>query len=219
MLDCTYVNHCFIRISSNYAELYADTCTIPAYLKCLSCSVIVWLVNVYCSVCWIWVIFVCICSGNVFLDLMFETYSWLMCFLTMWYCSFQNVLAMVFCQWKINYRVQDVEIWRRNVECHDLTFGVQRVMQRVTRRRKRALVWKSKQNQCDNEVLNAYQLAKTRRMDRNHTDKYQVSLCLYFETYISWVHAFIDFEFELCKCATSSAKTFWKNQYDCLSCW
>ena len=54
----------------------------------------------------------------------------------------------------------------------------------VTRRRKRAFVRKSKQNQCDNEVLNAYQfeLAKTRRMDRNHTDKYQVSLCLYFET-------------------------------------
>ena len=74
-----------------------------------------------------------------------------------------------------------MEIWRRNVECHDLTFGVQRVMLRVTRRRKRAFVWKSKQNQCDNEFLNAYQLAMTRRMDRNHTDKYQVSLCLYFE--------------------------------------
>ena len=74
-----------------------------------------------------------------------------------------------------------MEIWRCNVECHDLTFGVQRVMLRVTRRRKRAFVWKSKQNQCDNELLNAYQLAMTRRMDRNHTDKYQVSLCLYFE--------------------------------------
>ena len=79
------------------------------------------------------------------------------------------------------YHAQDVEIWRRNVECHDLTFGVQRVMLRVTRRRKRAFVWKSKQNQCDNEVLNAYQLAMTRRMECNHTDKYQVSLCLYFE--------------------------------------
>ena len=54
-------------------------------------------------------------------------------------------------------------------------------MLRVTRRRKRAFVWKSKQNQCDNELLNAYQLAMTRRMDCNHTDKYQVSLCLYFE--------------------------------------
>ena len=74
-----------------------------------------------------------------------------------------------------------MEIWRRNVECHDLTFGVQRVMLRVTRRRKRAFVWKSKQNQCDNELLNACQFAMTRRMDRNHTDKYQVSLCLYFE--------------------------------------
>ena len=31
-------------------------------------------------------------------------------------------------------------MWRRNVECHDLTFGVQRVMLRVTRRRKRAFV-------------------------------------------------------------------------------
>ena len=51
-------------------------------------------------------------------------------------------------------------------------------MLRVTRRRKRAFVWKSKQNQCDNKLLNAYQLAMTCRMDRNHTDKYQVSLCL-----------------------------------------
>ena len=74
-----------------------------------------------------------------------------------------------------------MEIWRRNVECRDLTFGVQRVMLQVTRRRKRAFVWKSKQNQCDNELLNAYQLSMTRRMDRNHADKYQVSLCLYFE--------------------------------------
>ena len=55
-------------------------------------------------------------------------------------------------------------------------------MLRVTRRRKRAFVWKSKLNQCDYELLNAYQLAMTRRMDRNHTDKYQVSLCHYFET-------------------------------------
>ena len=83
---------------------------------------------------------------------------------------------------KLIYHAQNVEIWRRNVECHDLTFCVQRVMLRVTRRRKRAFVWNSKQNQCDNELLNAYQLAMTRRMDRNHTDKYQVSLCLYFET-------------------------------------
>ena len=51
---------------------------------------------------------------------------------------------------------------------------------RVTRRRKRAFVWKSKQNQCDNELLNAYHLAMTRRMDRNHTDKYQVSLGIVF---------------------------------------
>ena len=74
-----------------------------------------------------------------------------------------------------------MEICRRNVECYDLTFGVQRVMLRVTRRRKRAFVWKSSQNQCWNELLNAYQLAMTHRMDPNHTDKYQVSLCLYFE--------------------------------------
>ena len=52
----------------------------------------------------------------------------------------------------------------------------------VTRRPKRAFVWKPKQNQSDSELSNAYQLAMTRRMDRNHTDKYQVSLCLYFET-------------------------------------
>ena len=81
-----------------------------------------------------------------------------------------------------NYHAQDVEIGRRNVECHDLTFGVQRVMLRVTRRRRRTFVWKSKQNQCDNELLNAYKLAMTRTMDRNHTDKYQVSLCHYLET-------------------------------------
>ena len=74
-----------------------------------------------------------------------------------------------------------MEIWRRTVACHDLTFGMQRVMLQVTRRRKRAFVWKSKQNQCDNELLNAYQLAMTRRMNRNHPNKYQVSLCLYFE--------------------------------------
>ena len=72
---------------------------------------------------------------------------------------------------KINYQAQHVVIWRCNVECHDLTFCVQRVMLRVTHRRKRAFVWKSKQNQCDNELLNAHQLAMT-RMDRNHTDKY-----------------------------------------------
>ena len=46
--------------------------------------------------------------------------------------------------------------------------------------RKRAFVWKSKQNQCD-KLLNAYQLAMTRRMDLNHTDRYQVSLCLYLK--------------------------------------
>ena len=89
---------------------------------------------------------------------------------------------MVFCQKKIHYHAQNVKIWRRNAEPHDLTFCVQRVMLRVRRRRKRAFVWKSKQNQCDNELLNAYQLAMTRRMDCNHTDKYQVSVCLYFET-------------------------------------
>ena len=81
-----------------------------------------------------------------------------------------------------NYHAQNVEIWRRNVECHDLTFCVQSVMLRVTRRRKRAIVWKSKQNQCGNELLNTYQLAMTRKMARNVTDKYQVSLCLCFET-------------------------------------
>ena len=55
-------------------------------------------------------------------------------------------------------------------------------MLRVTRKRKRVFVWKSKQNQCNNELLNAYQLAMIHRMDLNNTDKYQVSLCLYFET-------------------------------------
>ena len=67
---------------------------------------------------------------------------------------------------KINYHAQNVEIWRRNVEFHDLTFCVQRVMLRVTIRRKRAFVWKSEQNHCDNELLNAYLLAMTSRMDR-----------------------------------------------------
>ena len=38
------------------------------------------------------------------------------------------------------YHAQNVEIWRRNVECHDLTFRVQRVMLPVTHRRKRAFV-------------------------------------------------------------------------------
>ena len=42
------------------------------------------------------------------------------------------VLFKMFSRWffankKNNYHPQDVEIWRRNVECHDLTFGVQRV--------------------------------------------------------------------------------------------
>ena len=45
-------------------------------------------------------------------------------------------------------------------------------MLRVTHRRKRTFVWKSKQNQSDNELLSAYRLAMTRKMDRNHTDKY-----------------------------------------------
>ena len=37
-------------------------------------------------------------------------------------CSFKNVFAMVFCQYKINYDDQNVEIWRRNVQCYELTF-------------------------------------------------------------------------------------------------
>ena len=41
---------------------------------------------------------------------------------------------------KINYHAQNVEMWKRNIECHDVTFWVQRVMLRVTRRRKRAFV-------------------------------------------------------------------------------
>ena len=42
--------------------------------------------------------------------------------ISMIYCSLQNVFAIVFCQWKINYDDQNVEIWRRNVQCHELTF-------------------------------------------------------------------------------------------------
>ena len=38
------------------------------------------------------------------------------------YCSLQNVFAMVFSQWKINYDDQNVEIWRCNVQCHEVTF-------------------------------------------------------------------------------------------------
>ena len=83
------------------------------------------------------------------------------------YGSFQNVFIMVFRQYKINYHAQNVNIWIRNVECHDLTFCMQCVMLR-----KRAVVWKSKQNQCVNELLNVYKLAMTCRMDRNHTDEY-----------------------------------------------
>ena len=89
-------------------------------------------------------------------------------------------------------------------------------MLQVTCRRKRAFVWKSKQNPCCNELLNAYQLAMTRRMDCNHTDKYQVSLYLYFEPPITWICVLIHFEFEPWKCVKSSAKTFWKDQYKCI---
>ena len=46
------------------------------------------------------------------------------------YGSFQNVFIMVFRQYKINYHAQNAKIWRRNVECHDLTFCMQRVMLR-----------------------------------------------------------------------------------------
>ena len=69
-------------------------------------------------------------------------------------------------------------------------------MLRVTRRRKSGFVGKYKQNQCYNELLNAYQSAMTRRMDHNHTDKCQVSLCLYFETEITSICALFHSEFE-----------------------
>ena len=65
---------------------------------------------------------------------------------------------------KNNYHAQNVEIWRR--------------------RRKSTFVGKCKQNQCYNELLNTYQPAMTCRMDHNHTDKYQVCLCLYFQTQV-----------------------------------
>ena len=81
-------------------------------------------------------------------------------------------------------------------------------MLRVTSRRKSAFVRISKQNQCHNELLNVYQSAMTRRMDHNHTDKCQVSVCLYFETYITLNCALYRSEFEHSKCLKSSAKTF-----------
>ena len=47
------------------------------------------------------------------------------------------VLFKMFSRWffankKINYHAHNVEIWRRNVKCHNLTFCVQRVMLQVT---------------------------------------------------------------------------------------
>ena len=41
-------------------------------------------------------------------------------FMNIMYWSFQNVFAMALCQYQSNYHVQNVEIWRRNVECADL---------------------------------------------------------------------------------------------------
>ena len=62
-------------------------------------------------------------------------------------------------------------------------------MQRVRRILvgKRAFVWKSKQKQCDNELLIKCLSVSNDTQNglycrSNHTDKYQVSLCLYFET-------------------------------------
>ena len=66
----------------------------------------------------------------------------------------------------------------------------------VTHRRKSAFVRKCEQNHCYNELLNAYQSAMTRRMDHNLTDKYQVSLCLYFEAQIKLICALFHFEFK-----------------------
>ena len=59
---------------------------------------------------------------------------------------------------------------------------MQCAMLRVTRRRKSGFIGKSKQNQCYNELLNAYQSAMTCTMGHNHTGKHQARLCLYFET-------------------------------------
>ena len=38
---------------------------------------------------------------------------------------------------------QNVEIWRHNVECHDLIFCMQRMMLRITHRRKKPFVGKN----------------------------------------------------------------------------
>ena len=51
---------------------------------------------------------------------------------------------------KINYHAQNVEIWRRNVECHDLTFCMQHVMLYESRADVNEPL--SKQIQCDNEL-------------------------------------------------------------------
>ena len=52
-----------------------------------------------------------------------------------------TLMNMVVYQSKINYHAQNVKIWRRNVECHNLTFSVQRVMLlRAVRRHKHAFV-------------------------------------------------------------------------------
>ena len=101
---------------------------------------------------------------------------------------------MVFLPQKINYHAQNVEIWRCTAGCHDLTFCVQRVIRRC----KSAFVGKCKQNQCYNELLNAYmyQPSMTCRIDHIHMDKYQISLCLYFETQFTLFCALFHSEFE-----------------------
>ena len=87
---------------------------------------------------------------------------------------------MVFCQ----YHAQNVKIWRRNVECPNFSCTT----------RDAPLLGNYKQNQCYNELLYAYQSAMTCRTDHNHTDKYQVSLCL--ETQTTLISALFHFEFE-----------------------
>ena len=53
------------------------------------------------------------------------------------YCSFKMFSRWFFANKKL---IITLGIWRRYVECNDLTFCMQRVMLRATRRRKRAFV-------------------------------------------------------------------------------
>ena len=63
-------------------------------------------------------------------------------------------------------------------------------------RHESAFVGNCEQNKCYSELSNAYQTALTYRMDHNHTDEHQVSLCLYFETQITLIFALFHSDFE-----------------------